>query len=253
MRTATVWRLALWATSLAACVRSGVSEAGSTVHVVTTAMTGDCEELGAVRGESGGVGGIYIADEKLIEYAYNDLRNRAAGMGATHVYAGEPTLGELDGVTNRGFVEGMAYRCGAEAVSVADAVASRIRNALDDHAGDIVACVGREPVAVRVRYVPEPPLQIGLQGDLAGTAEETCVVDALRKLAVDVQGTAGEVIHLVRTPPPPSADRPLNPVRDEEAAQTAPHPPPREGGATPPRHRDARDAGAEEPPPQVGP
>jgi hypothetical protein len=253
MRSATAWGLALWATSLAACVRSGVSEAGSTVHVVTTAMTGDCEELGTVRGESGGVGGIYIADEKLIEYAYNDLRNRAAAVGATHVYAGEPTLGELDGVTNRGFVEGVAYRCGAEAVSVTDAVAARIRNALDDHASDIVACVGREPVAVRVRYVPEPPLQIGLQGDLAGTAEEACVVGALRTLAVEVQGTAGEVIHLVRTPPPPSVDPPVSRVRDAEDPPTAPHPPPREGNATRPRPQDAHDAGAEEPPPQVGP
>jgi hypothetical protein len=253
MRTATAWGLVLWATSLAACVRSGVSDAGSTVHVVTTAMTGDCEELGTFHGESGGVGGIYLADEKLIEYAYNDLRNKAAAVGATHVHAGEPTLGELDGVTNRGFVEGIAYRCGAEAVSVTDAVAARIRNALDDHASDIVACVGREPVAVRVRYVPEPPLQIGLQGDLAGTAEETCVVGALRTLTVDVQGTAGEVIHLVRTPPPPSADQALNRERDEEGAQTAPHPPPREGSATPPHPRDARDAGAEEPPPRLGP
>lgn len=189
------------------CTRAGVSDVGAGVTVVETPMSRDCEQLGVVHGESGGAGGVYLADEKLVEYALNDLRNRAGSMGATHVHAREPTLDELDGVTHRGLVDGTAYRCGPEARSVADAVAERIRRALDERRDAILACTARERVAVRVEYAPEPPLRIGLSGELADQPEEQCVVNALADLSVDVEDATGTVIHLVQRPEATGAAR----------------------------------------------
>jgi hypothetical protein len=200
--------LALGCTVLtAACARPTVTQTASDVTLTDTPMSGDCERLGAVHGESGGAAGIYLADEKLLEYALNDLRNNASAMGATHVHAGEPTLGELDGVTNRGFAEGVAYRCGPGGRSVTDSVAMAVRESLDARATAILACTGQGQVAVRVEYAPEPPLRIGLQGDLAGSPEEQCVISVLGDLHVNAEGSTGTVIHLVQpgaAPPPPA-------------------------------------------------
>jgi hypothetical protein len=193
------------ALTLTACVRASVSEMGARITVVDTPMSQDCEVVGEVRGQSGGAGGVYLADEKLIEYAYNDLRNRAADLGATHVHAGEPTLDELDGVTHRGIVDGTAYRCGPNARSVADAVDDRIRQALNARAAAIMACTARDHVAVRVEYAPAPPLRIGLSDDLAGTPEERCVLSVLHDLTLDVEASTGTVVHVVQRPVGPSA------------------------------------------------
>jgi len=51
-----------------------------------------------------------IPNEDLIEYAMNDLRNKAAELGATHVQADPPQLGSGDGTTTTATVTGTAVR-----------------------------------------------------------------------------------------------------------------------------------------------
>jgi hypothetical protein len=53
-----------------------------------------CNQLGYIVGRGGGsFGGGYISNESLIEYAMNDLRNKAAGLGANFVQHDSPQLG----------------------------------------------------------------------------------------------------------------------------------------------------------------
>ncbi len=108
---------------LASCKTAELSQGGSTV------MTGQgeppstsCKPLGSVVGTGGGaVGGGYISNEALMEYAMNDLRNKAADMGANYVTHGQPQLGVAgDGestATTTATVVGSAYDCPAGATA----------------------------------------------------------------------------------------------------------------------------------------
>jgi len=66
-------------------------------------------------GEGGGsFGGKWISNDSLIEYATNDLRNKAAEKGANYVQTDPPTLGEAHGTTSTVTITGTAYRCKAQ-------------------------------------------------------------------------------------------------------------------------------------------
>lgn len=76
----------------------------------------DCKNLGPVYGKGGGsFGGGWIPDEKLMEYATNDLRNKAAAKGATHVVTQThqmgQTSGQYGGTTSTATQQGVAYAC----------------------------------------------------------------------------------------------------------------------------------------------
>jgi hypothetical protein len=88
--------------------------AGERVMVGHQMTRSDCENLGPVFGKGGGsFGGALIADERLMEYANNDLRNKAAGKGGNMVVY---TTHQMDGPgggygTSTATVSGIAYRC----------------------------------------------------------------------------------------------------------------------------------------------
>lgn len=77
-------------------------------------------------------------------------------------------------------------------------IEAQIRAGLDARRDDILACVGRERVAIRAGYAPDGSVALSLQGDQAGTAEERCVQDALDGVRVAATGEAGIVVHLIR-------------------------------------------------------
>jgi hypothetical protein len=63
-------------------------------------------------GEGGGTfGGKWISNDSLIEYAMNDLRNKAADRGANYVQSDPPQLGNGNGTTTTVTITGTAYRC----------------------------------------------------------------------------------------------------------------------------------------------
>ncbi len=88
-------------------------------------------------------------------------------------------------------------------------VEARIRAGLDARSEDVLACVGRDRVAVRVGYAPDGSVDVALQGALHGSPEERCVQDALDGVRVPATGGSGVVVHLVHAAQPaarPSAD-----------------------------------------------
>src|SRR5690606_19240692 len=78
-----------------------------------------------------------------------------------------------------------------------EGVEANIRAGLDGRREDILACVARDRVAVRVAYAPDGSVEVRLQGELEGTPEERCVQQALEGVRV-APGAAGTVVHLVR-------------------------------------------------------
>ncbi|MBW1809800.1 MAG: DUF4156 domain-containing protein [Deltaproteobacteria bacterium] len=76
----------------------------------------DCKNLGPVFGKGGGVfGGAWIPDEELMEYASNDMRNKAAAKGATHLVFSSHQMGHsggrYGGTTSTSTISGVAYKC----------------------------------------------------------------------------------------------------------------------------------------------
>ncbi|MCO5143279.1 MAG: DUF4156 domain-containing protein [Oligoflexia bacterium] len=98
------------------CSTAELSSKGSSVEIVSEISKQNCKNIGPVFGKGGGsFGGAWISDEKLMEYAYNDLRNKAAEKGATHVVSqghqmGQ-TTGQYGGSTSTATISGVAYRC----------------------------------------------------------------------------------------------------------------------------------------------
>jgi hypothetical protein len=91
---------------------SELTGAGARVVTIYNPPTGQCQMLGTVTGQGGGAfGGAYISNDDLINYAMNDMRNKAAAMGATHVQSSPPQLGQADGTTTTATVIGTAYWC----------------------------------------------------------------------------------------------------------------------------------------------
>lgn len=74
--------------------------------------TPDCVSLKYLVGKGGGTfGGAYVANEDLVEYAMNDLRNEAAQLGANYVQHDPPQMGHGGGTTTTVTISGTAYRC----------------------------------------------------------------------------------------------------------------------------------------------
>jgi hypothetical protein len=98
------------------CSTAELSQGGSKVEFVNQVDSKNCVNLGPVYGKGGGsFGGAWISDEKLMEYANNELRNNAAEKGASHVVAGShqmgQTTGQYGGSTSTATLSGIAYRC----------------------------------------------------------------------------------------------------------------------------------------------
>lgn len=72
-----------------------------------------------------------------------------------------------------------------------------IRRGLDARSEDILACVDRSTVAVRVNHAADGTLSITLSGDLRSSPEEGCVRAAIGDVRVP-GGEPGVVVHLVR-------------------------------------------------------
>jgi hypothetical protein len=102
-----------------ACIVSGCSAAslsaeGAKVAASRNPAPPGCAPAGYIIGKGGGTfGGAYISNESLIGYAMNDLRNKAAALGANYVQQDPPELGEGRGTTTSVTITGTAYRCPA--------------------------------------------------------------------------------------------------------------------------------------------
>lgn len=95
------------------CATAGL-EAGKHVSLNPAELTKECKELGFVSGKGGGAFGGMISDADLQRYAMNDMRNKAAAMGATHVV---PSNGGTSGglwASTQGNISGTAYKCPKE-------------------------------------------------------------------------------------------------------------------------------------------
>ncbi len=98
------------------CSTAELSTSGGKVELVSQLDRKDCKNLGPVFGKGGGsFGGSFISDEKLMEYAANDLRNNAAEKGATHVVTQTHQMGQAGGqygsATSTATQQGIAYSC----------------------------------------------------------------------------------------------------------------------------------------------
>jgi hypothetical protein len=72
-----------------------LSQSGTNIELVSEIDQKNCKNLGPVFGKGGGwFNGAWIADENLMMYASIDLRNKAAGLGATHVVTQTHQMGQ---------------------------------------------------------------------------------------------------------------------------------------------------------------
>ncbi|WP_394850834.1 DUF4156 domain-containing protein [Pendulispora brunnea] len=102
----------LAASSLAACASTALSPQGARVTVARSAPPPNCTEVAQLVGHGGGsLIGSNISNDVLIEYAQNDLRNKAAARGANYVQQDPPTLGQHEGTTTTATISATAYRC----------------------------------------------------------------------------------------------------------------------------------------------
>jgi hypothetical protein len=96
------------------CATASLSPEGAHVAVTRNPPNPDCRALGYIVGEGGGTfGGKWISNDDLIEYAMNDLRNKAAKLGASYVQSDPPQLGNGNGTTTTVTITGTAYACNA--------------------------------------------------------------------------------------------------------------------------------------------
>lgn len=94
------------------CNTSSLSPKGAQVAATRNPPTSDCTALKYIVGQGGGTfGGAYISNDDLVEYAMNDLRNKAAELGANYVQHDPPQLGNGNGTTTTVTISGTAYRC----------------------------------------------------------------------------------------------------------------------------------------------
>jgi hypothetical protein len=103
------------ALSAGGCATAKLSQAGQGVEMVHQLNRADCKNLGPVFGKGGGsFGGVWIADERLMEYASNDLRNKAAKKGGNAVVFSTHQMGQSAGgetATATATMTGIAYSC----------------------------------------------------------------------------------------------------------------------------------------------
>jgi hypothetical protein len=113
------------AVALLACSRAELSSKGAQVITSQSAPIDSgydpktCKHLGIVIGNGGGAfGGGYMSNESLVEYALNDLRNKAANLGANFVQHDAPQFGvagDHGSTTTTATVTGNAYDCEGKA------------------------------------------------------------------------------------------------------------------------------------------
>ena len=102
---------------LTGCATASLSPEGARVAVTRNPPPPDCAAAGYLVGEGGGTfGGGMLTNEQLIDYAMNDLRNKAGKMGATYVQSDPPQLGQGKGTTTTATITGTAYRCKSAAL-----------------------------------------------------------------------------------------------------------------------------------------
>lgn len=107
--------LAMTSASLLACSTPALSPTAAHVAVTRNPPPAACTSVAYLVGEGGGTfGGGWISNDQLIEYAMNDLRNKAADRGANYVQNNPPQLGSGKGTTTTATITGTAYRCAAE-------------------------------------------------------------------------------------------------------------------------------------------
>jgi len=101
--------VALFATG---CSTPALSPQGASVAVSRNPAPATCTAAGYIVGEGGGTfGGAWVSNDDLVNYAMNDLRNKAANLGATYVQSDPPQLGSGKGTTTTVTITGTAYRC----------------------------------------------------------------------------------------------------------------------------------------------
>lgn len=95
--------------SLAGCATVALTPEATKVAVVTSAPAA-CKPLGNVFGQGGGYWtvGEFVPNEKLVESAMADARNKAAKLGATHVLAGPV---QITGESTTATVTATAFAC----------------------------------------------------------------------------------------------------------------------------------------------
>jgi hypothetical protein len=114
-RTLSASLVLLSSTLALACSTPALSPQAARVAVTRNPPPPSCSPLGYIVGEGGGTfGGAWISNDQLIEYAMNDLRNKAAEQGANYVQSDPPQLGNGKGTTTTATITGTAYRCAAE-------------------------------------------------------------------------------------------------------------------------------------------
>jgi hypothetical protein len=97
--------------ALGACSTASLNTPGAKI-VMTDAKPQGCKSLGLITGKGGGAfGGGYIKTDKLMEYALNDLRNKGAKKGATHLRQQPAQLGIADGTTTTVTIVAEAFAC----------------------------------------------------------------------------------------------------------------------------------------------
>ncbi len=104
------------AITLVGCSTAKLTETGKDIEVAFQLDRKDCTNLGPVMGKGGGsFFGGWISDEKLVEFATNDIRNKAATKGANLLIMGPHqmgnTSGQYGGTTSTATISGVAYRC----------------------------------------------------------------------------------------------------------------------------------------------
>jgi hypothetical protein len=114
---------------LSACRTADLSGGGAKVATSQSApvdfgyVPSSCKSLGYLVGRGGGsFGGGLLTNESLVEYAMNDLRNKAAELGANYIQHDTPQLGVPgdDGATSTATVSGTAYFCSRRVVEEQD-------------------------------------------------------------------------------------------------------------------------------------
>lgn len=114
-RIASIAIIASIASTAWACSTAELSTRGATVAATRNPAPSECKALGYVVGRGGGTfGGGLITNEELIEYAMNDIRNKAAELGGNYLQHDPPTLGQGDGTTTTATITGTAYACPSE-------------------------------------------------------------------------------------------------------------------------------------------
>lgn len=104
--------IAVLVLAVAACSTPSLTATGAAVRVRASVPSTDCDNLGTVTGQGGGMfGGVYISNDSLIEYAMNDARNKAAALGATDIQFQAPQLGGGNGTTTTATVITVAHKC----------------------------------------------------------------------------------------------------------------------------------------------